>query len=325
MNAATKAAKKSTPDSLKMKITNPDQLLQALKLCKSSGKRIPYGSATLILTQEWASQVLPLAANFELAPEEDVNSRAFAGYVGNRTSSDREIIYLLKEMKEGRFVKNGETVKITWDGNIMDGLHRIKALTKFIGGSIEILVVWGLDPAVFPTIDIGLKRNVGHILQAKGFANAPVLARIIKFIKSYEGHRHVKRESYKTLGFTPNDYLEFIVENPDITEVAKEAWRMYMKSRLFPDSVYGGLIYLLSQKDQDKGFAFVSGLSMGNWAEDTALMQVRRRIESLERNKSVRIDRQVKTGLALNAWNAYREGLKPSLDFPYNSKLPEIL
>lgn len=69
-----------------------------------------------------------------------------------------------KDMKDGNWKENGETVKIDINGNLIDGQHRMQAIVDS-GVSIEVIFVEGLDPSVADTIDIGRKRTIEQYLK----------------------------------------------------------------------------------------------------------------------------------------------------------------
>lgn len=77
---------------------------------------------------------------------------------------------LARIMLEGKFDTNGQSVIIDWDGNLQDGQHRLHAVIKS-GIAIRVIVVTGVDPAVFETIDTGNTRSTRDILKLKGYDN----------------------------------------------------------------------------------------------------------------------------------------------------------
>ncbi|MBO7732139.1 MAG: hypothetical protein J6S67_06295 [Methanobrevibacter sp.] len=76
-----------------------------------------------------------------------------------------------KDMKDGNWLFNGDTIKFDTNGNLIDGQHRLKAI-KESETTQKYIVVEGLDPECTKTIDIGFKRSVEDYLR--------------KFAKMYE-------------------------------------------------------------------------------------------------------------------------------------------
>jgi hypothetical protein len=92
------------------------------------------------ITPEWAAQIL--AHN---------NTR-------NRAMSRAHVEKLANEMRRGAWKINGETIKLSPDGQLIDGQHRLAAAVK-TGVSIQTLVVEGVSFDVIATIDTRLKRR----------------------------------------------------------------------------------------------------------------------------------------------------------------------
>ena len=69
-----------------------------------------------------------------------------------------------KDMKDGNWKDNGETIKIDTNGNLIDGQHRLQAIVDS-GVSVDLIIVEGLDPSVADTIDIGRKRSIEQYLK----------------------------------------------------------------------------------------------------------------------------------------------------------------
>jgi hypothetical protein len=75
-----------------------------------------------------------------------------------------------REIAAGRWKPNGETIKFTMDGVLLDGQHRLAAVA-LAGVGIETTVVWGLDPDCFDTIDSGRPRSAADMLAIQGIPN----------------------------------------------------------------------------------------------------------------------------------------------------------
>lgn len=64
-----------------------------------------------------------------------------------------------RDMESGRFAQTGESISFDWNGQLINGQHRLEGVFKS-GKTIRFLVVTGLDPAVRPLIDIHGKRSI---------------------------------------------------------------------------------------------------------------------------------------------------------------------
>lgn len=89
------------------------------------------------------------------------------GNTRNRPAKQQHIENLAREMSEGRFQYNGDTIRVDRHGNLLDGQHRLMAVVK--SGTTHLMtIISGLDPETFLTIDQGTRRTSADML---GVAN----------------------------------------------------------------------------------------------------------------------------------------------------------
>ena len=86
---------------------------------------------------------------------------------GNRKLRPAMVKALAKAMREGRFVINGDTAKISRKGKMMDAQHRMAAIVE-TGIPQWILFVYNIDEDAMGTIDQGANRTVADILAIRG-------------------------------------------------------------------------------------------------------------------------------------------------------------
>lgn len=76
------------------------------------------------------------------------------------------------DMEQGRWKFNGECLKFSSDGTLLDGQHRLMACTE-ANVPFDTDVMFGLDPGVLDTIDTNIKpRTAAHVAQMEGVENA---------------------------------------------------------------------------------------------------------------------------------------------------------
>lgn len=121
--------------------------------------------------------------NIELwTPEMAKN--ALRGNTINRKLSKRDVERYIKDMKQGRWTLNGESVKLDHTGRLLDGQHRMHALIGS-GTSQQIVTVRNLpsEDSTFATIDCGRKRTSGSVLQLSKVKNSNAVAAAIAFYR----------------------------------------------------------------------------------------------------------------------------------------------
>lgn len=89
---------------------------------------------------------------------------------GNRNLRADVIAALATDMEYGRFFDNGQTIRFSDKGRLMDGHHRLRACIM-AEKSFVSLVVRGIAEAATATIDIGSSRSLPDHLKFRGDLN----------------------------------------------------------------------------------------------------------------------------------------------------------
>lgn len=89
----------------------------------------------------------------------------------NRSIRPMHVAALVRDMKAGRFMQNGDPIRFFDDGTLADGQHRLTALAK-AGMTFPFVIVTGLSREAMQTIDGGMKRTHGDRLAITGAKNA---------------------------------------------------------------------------------------------------------------------------------------------------------
>lgn len=98
-----------------------------------------------------------------------------ASNAGNRLISRAAVERLKAILAAGEWRYNGEAVKFSKEGILLDGQHRLTAIAE---GEVaaELLVISDLAPEVFATLDQGRKRSGGDVLHVRGIAHSTHVA-----------------------------------------------------------------------------------------------------------------------------------------------------
>lgn len=92
-----------------------------------------------------------------------------------RKPSPVTIATLTRTLKNGDWMVNGETLIQDWDGNWIQGQHRFRAAAR-AGVPLRSVVVRGVDPACFATLDEHRKRTAAQVLTMNDESHATVVA-----------------------------------------------------------------------------------------------------------------------------------------------------
>jgi hypothetical protein len=221
----------------------------------------------------------------------------------NRQVSEPNVARLTKEMKSGRWKLNGDMIRRSKDGNILDGQHRLMAVVRS-GVTIQSWVMDDVPDDVFDTIDVGKKRSTADTLSCLGEKNARDLAATLTLIERYMTGRAESQVEYS------NSEMEgLLIKYPDVREHLVSNGN---RTPLIQPSVLNCCHYLFSKKDPELANEFIEkvvrgiGLEMGDpW------YVLRERLVENSISKAKLPKTQV-WALCIKAWNYARDGKRIS-------------
>lgn len=216
----------------------------------------------------------------------------------NRSIREAVVDAFARDMKSGAWHLNGETVKVDWNGNLLDGQHRLAAVAES-GRTVKMLVVSNLPPETQQTIDVGTRRTASDMLSMGGYSNSPVLAAVARRALLWE-----QGQRLNTGGMvTGTEIARYITEHPEIKESATYANRIRARIRHLPQSSVGVIHMMLTAIDRHAAEEWLEQVFDGIGVErNTPAYALRRRIEDAASPKAHLI------AMTFTAWNAHREG-----------------
>jgi hypothetical protein len=225
--------------------------------------------------------------------------------LNNRALRPTHVEALARDMREGRWLYNGDPIRFDKNGDLIDGQHRLHAVI-LSGKTIDFLVVRGLESRVQETIDIGSKRTAADALRLRGITNSNETAAIVrKFILWETG----KRWHFSNFKVTSPQVTELMDADPDFHVAAEKAVR-YRNTIPVPPSVIGFTWLIFSKIDREVAEQFFEQLGTGaDLSNGHPVLTLRNRLVGL-RNESGRIKDERLIGTICRAWNAHREGRK---------------
>lgn len=85
----------------------------------------------------------------------------------NRSLRDYLVCSYARDMKEGKWLLNGEAIRFNKSGMLVDGQHRLSAIIR-AGVTVKILVISEVDDNAAAIYDTGAKRNPADALRMWG-------------------------------------------------------------------------------------------------------------------------------------------------------------
>lgn len=227
----------------------------------------------------------------------------------NRRKRPQAIEDDARDIITGNWAYNGETVKFSWDGFLLDGQHRLEAIV--LAGKtnpavlVKTLVVFGLDPESQKTMDRGIKRTAADMYGMSGHKNSPVLAAVIKKMWAWEEGDH-KFSGKKSP--TMAEYDEILRSHPEIFRAVEVAAQVRSHFKIAPQSVTGIAYCLLLEQNPEKVPEFFARLGDGaNLDLDHPVLKLRSRFLRDSQDRGRQTAPWIQLAYIIRAWNAYVE------------------
>jgi hypothetical protein len=218
----------------------------------------------------------------------------------NRGISGSVVDKYARDMRAGRWRLNGQTIKLTTSGQLLDGQHRLEAVKK-ARRAFPAIVVEGVPESCLGSLDVGHKRSLGEILRDRGEVNTASLASALRWLWMLKHEVILAANTSPTNG----EMLELLEENPGIRNGQKYAasLRDFMGS-----GITAALHFVFSEKSVDQADAFFERLVDGVELTSTnPIYHLRERLIKIRASHRVRTAEAERVALAIKAWNAFRE------------------
>lgn len=204
-----------------------------------------------------------------------------------------------RAMQEGRWDTNGETIKISDRGRLLDGQHRLLACVK-AQCNFRSYVIFGVNDDMFATIDVGKKRTAGDIIGLDDIKNADTVAAAVRWVVLLRSGSFKKAN----VKMAADEIRLFLMGEPDIETSAAEARKAHT---VVAPAIAGALHYLFSIKDRETADAFMRDLAMGsNLIPGDPILVLRERLIRDKISKA-RLPQEEIMALCIRAWNRRRQ------------------
>ncbi len=238
----------------------------------------------------------------------------------NRRMSVPTVEYYKRQIKNKQWQMNGETIKIAVDGTLLDGQHRLTAISQS-EIPVECLVVRGLDKETISTIDTGKVRTPGDHLRVQGYASdSSILAAASKVAMAFQKDG---KYSFKHDKLSPTEIIDW-VEGHKYIEFSLLRVPQSIGA-IIPRSVAVGLHYIFSMIDSAKAELFFDYVSKGtNLTEGHPVLALRQRLIATSQKGRGNASRRQVVSYCVQAFKSFLEGKKLS-HVTYNPEFDIVL
>ena len=184
-----------------------------------------------------------------------------------RAVSKHSVARYAEEMKNERWIFNGEAIKIDEHGNLIDGQHRLLACIKS-DTAFESLVIKNLPSTVFHTLDTGKVRRVNDCFSMIGVASPNDLAAAIRLTMTYSrlNPNQTLMDGTRKGNITNVDAIDFYEadrESWDHTMYEVRAYNYKFAYQMLAPAVFGLLFHMFKQIDEEMHRVFFNTIATG--------------------------------------------------------------
>ena len=182
---------------------------------------------------------------------------------GNRRLAKNTVVEYAAAMRRGEWMFNGETIKFDLEGNLLDGQHRLAAVTVY-GKPVEFGVFRGLPRDAFKTIDTGKKRNAADIVGLRGVPNQSNIATAARLLFQYGLTSWTTAKLGRGRRMTNVELEALLDRHPGLLATAPAAIKSPLYAHHMPRSQSIFFLYCARSVDHDIADAFATALAFGN-------------------------------------------------------------
>lgn len=245
----------------------------------------------------------------------------------NRPISENAVAKYAQEMRENRWVDNGQAVCFGVSGQLLNGQHRLLACVRS-NKSFATTITYGVPDEAFDTIDDCNTRSMADVLHIKGETNSTLLSAGLRFLWLYV-RGEIEHQDLRKGQICTKPLLQATLEkNPRIRGSVK--FYSMLKSRpgglMITAGMVIGLHYLFSLVDEKKADEFFNRLQSGlELTEDNPIYILRNRLIAGQKEASTKLTRSAVYYYTVISWNAYvTETYVKRLVFAPGTPPPEI-
>lgn len=258
-------------------------------------------ASALAAARPCESKILITSATAARWMERNVRNRPLSAFVVERYRRD---------MSEGRWVYAADPIRFDTAGNLLDGQHRLTALSMLDGLALPFLVVRGLPSETQMVMDQGRKRSAGQQLALKGTKNAANVAAGAKVYILWRSGLLFRDSQIAQSTVTTSAIEEWVEANRDVVDHVN-AYFTTIRNSDAPPSVSFAAAVRFSELHADHAYDFFHTLANGGGGIGHPINTLDKRLQRIRR-EGFRMSQRDYLSLFILAWNATRDGRQMS-------------
>jgi hypothetical protein len=236
--------------------------------------------------------------------------------------------FLVEQLKQEKFVFNGETIVFGCDGNINNGQHRLMSCV-LSGVLMDALMCFGVPKSRFTTYDQSTRRTPGDVLSIEGHVNAVKFSAALRHIDNYYGGAMGKAHTAADKSTRGDN--SYILELRDKYKGVEPCVRRCLGfPRYTVATLAAALYWLFANEDADaaeKFFQIVEDTTQAGDKHDPVMFEAATKLRKWLTSNALgnrKASSNVVANIWIKAWNAYRTGNVPKI-YIYRDEEGQIL
>lgn len=255
----------------------------------------------------------------ELTPE--LAERLLANNASNRVLYQTDVDKIARDIENGAWSLNGETIIVSSNGYLNDGQHRCHAV-KQAGRSVRTAFWFGVSRDSRLTVDVGRVRTTGDFLHMEDVPNSRVAASVAKNMIQFEARRELSTQPHRQP--SKQEQLDYYNTHPELEHVISDTPKDVQK--LGGRALLATAHYIFHRVDEAEASTFIRQLALGTeLSADDPVYRLREYLlkiysDGRGANKYVRLNNNAKLELIVRIWNRRRRKGKTKV----STKVPDL-
>ncbi len=236
----------------------------------------------------------------------------------NRAVKPTVVAQYARDIRQGTWAFNGESIIIARDGHMNNGQHRCHAVIE-AGKPIRTLFVFGVERDTMDTLDQGAIRKLSDYLAMGGHVDVNSLAAVAQLFWSYQLNGNIVQNG--RVKATKGELIKLVERYPGLQHSVKAAWG-FQKLKMASTSQMAFVHFILSRVAPEKEVdEFFRRLRYGEDLNSASpILYARNKLMSQNRYRP-----NEKMEILIRTWNLHVEGEDKRIMKLQGGRLPEIL
>jgi hypothetical protein len=227
----------------------------------------------------------------------------------NRPVRKNHVAFLAREILEGNWQVNGQAIVIADDEQILDGQHRLLAVIE-AGKNIQTLVVYGITPEAFRTIDTGAVRTGADALTLH-FQEVPQyliksISTAVQWCEKME--RGNIRGGGRVMKLSNTDVIDYVKKHMTLIQCAETLQGYPQEARPLSLGMGVALYEMFQRKHTEQADTFLRGLYTGENLERTDPEYLLRNAFIRDAERVAKFPLAIRMRMVIKGWNWRRRG-----------------